>query len=62
MGQMSQMGWIGKYCLAGSSKTTPRILFFSIAMAADYSIELISTKTCAAQFIGHNEIFLDSVY
>ena len=29
-------------CLAGSSKTAPTILIFSIAMGADYSFELIS--------------------
>jgi hypothetical protein len=28
-------------CLAGSSKTAPRILIFSIAMDADYSFDLI---------------------
>ena len=32
-------------CLAGSSKPAPRILIFSIAMGADYSIELISIET-----------------
>ena len=60
---MGQMGWIGSavYCLAGSSKTAPRILIFSIAMGADYSIELISIDTYAPQFIGHNNIFLGSV-
>ena len=47
-------------CLAGSSKTAPRILIFSIAMGADYSIELISIETYAPQFIGHNKIFLGS--
>jgi hypothetical protein len=29
-------------CLAGSSKTAPRLLIFLIAMGADYSFELIS--------------------
>ena len=48
-------------CLAGSSKTAPRILIFSIASGADYSIELISIETHAPQFIGHNKIFLGSV-
>ena len=37
-------------CLAGSSKTAPRILIFSMAMGADYTFELISIKTCAPQF------------
>ena len=39
----------------------PKILIFSIAMGANYSIELISIETYAPQFIGHNKIFLDSV-
>ena len=33
--------------LGGSSKTAPGILIFSIAMDADYTLELISIKTCA---------------
>ena len=33
-----------------------------MAMGADYSIELISIETYASQFIGHNKIFLGSVY
>jgi hypothetical protein len=32
-------------CLAGSSKTAPRILIFSIAMGADYSFEPNSIET-----------------
>ena len=48
--------------LASSSKSAPRILiFFSIAMGADYLIELISIETYAPQYIGHNKIFLESV-
>ena len=46
-------------CLGGSPKTSARILIFSIAMGADYSIELI--ETYVPQFIGHNKIFLGSV-
>ena len=42
-------------CLAGSSKTAPRILIFSTA------IELISIETYVSQFIGRNKIFLGSV-
>ena len=41
-------------CLAGSSKTAPRILIFSNAMGADYPFELISVEAYAPQFIGHN--------
>ena len=31
-------------------------------MGADYSFELISIETYAPQFIGHNKVFLGSVY
>ena len=48
-------------CLDGSSKTAPRILIFSMAMGADYSFELIFIETYAPQFIGYNELFLESV-
>ena len=48
-------------CLAGSSKTAPRILIFSIAMGADYSFQLISIETYAPQYNGHNKLFLGSV-
>ena len=59
---MGQMEWLGSAVyLAGSSKTAPRILIFSIFMGAKYSIELISIETYAPQFIGHNTFFLDSV-
>ena len=34
---------------------------FSIAMGANYSFEFISTETYAPQFIGHNNVFLNSV-
>ena len=47
--------------LAGSSKTAPRILIFSIAMGADYSFELNSIETYALQCFGHNDLFLGSV-
>jgi len=36
--------------LAGSSKTAPRILIFSMAMDADYTFKPISIKTRAPQF------------
>jgi hypothetical protein len=32
-----------------------------MAMGADYSFELIYIETYAAQFIGHNKLFLGSV-
>ena len=37
-------------CLAGSSKTAPRILIFSIAMGADYSFYVKSIATYAPTF------------
>ena len=49
-------------CLACSSKMAPRILIFSITMGADYSFGPNSIKTYFPQFIGHNEIFLGSVW
>ena len=33
-----------------------------MAMDADYTLELISIKTCAPQFKWHNKSFLDSVF
>ena len=48
--------------LAGSSKTTPRILIYSMAMGANYSFEVISIETYAPQFIVHNKLFLGSVF
>ena len=56
------IGWFGSaVSLAGSSKTTPRILIFSMAMGADYSFELISIETYTPQFNGDNKSFLGSV-
>ena len=40
-------------CLAGSSKTAPRILLFSIAMGAGYSFYVKSVGTCAPTFFGY---------
>ena len=37
--------------LAGSSKTAPKILIFSVVMGADYSFELNSIETYAPQFL-----------
>ena len=48
-------------CLAGSSKTAPRILFFSMAMDAHYSFWLISIETYAPQYKRLNKSFLGSV-
>ena len=56
---MDRLNW--QCCLACSSKTASRILIFSIAMGADYSIELISIENYVPQFIGHDNIFIGSV-
>ena len=40
--------------LAGSSKTAPRILIFSIAMGADYSFELKNIESWVPAFFKHN--------
>ena len=59
--EIGQNGLNWQCCLAGSSKTAPRILIFSIAMGADYSFKLIFIVHWVPQFIGHNKIFLCSV-
>ena len=59
--KMGPNGLNWQCCLAGSSKTAPRILIFSMAMGADYTFELISIKTCAPQFKWHNKSFLGNV-
>ena len=48
-------------CFAGSSKTAPRILVFSIAMGDDYSFEMNSIETWAPTFFEHRYLFLGSV-
>ena len=46
-----------RYCLAGSSKTAPGILIFSIALGADNSFYVKSIATYAPTFFGY--IILD---
>jgi hypothetical protein len=41
-------------CLGGSFKTAPRILISSIAMGADYSLEVKNIKIWAPKFFKHN--------
>ena len=42
------LNWLDwQCCLAGSSKTDPRILIFSIAMVAYYSFEVKSIEICS---------------
>ena len=43
--QIYRQNW--QCCLAGSSKTAPKSLIFSMAMGADYSFEIISIETYA---------------
>ena len=57
---VNRLNW--QCCLAGSSKPAPRNFIFSPAMGANYSSELISIERYAPQFIGHNKLFLGSVY
>ena len=46
-------------CLAGSSKTAPRILIFSIAMGAKPSFQLKSIAIWAPAFFMHNNSFIE---
>ena len=55
------MGWIGSAVLLVAPKRSPGFWFFSMAMGADYSFELISIETYAPQYIWHNKFFLGSV-
>ena len=47
--------------LAGSSKTAPRILIFSIAIGADYSFDIKSGFSIAPAFSLHNNFDIASV-
>ena len=48
-------------CLAGSSKTAPRIFIFSIVLGAEYSFYLKSFATYAPAFLGYNNSALARV-
>ena len=48
-------------CLAGSSKTAPRILIFSIAVDANYSYEVKNSEIWAPAFYKHNNSFIAAV-
>ena len=50
-----------QWCLAGSSKTAPRILIFSIAIGADYSFDIKSGFSIAPAFSLHNNFDIASV-
>ena len=47
--------------LAGSSKTAPRILIFSIAIDADYSYQVKNSEIWAPAFFKHNNSFIATV-
>ena len=47
------LDWQG--CLTGSSKTAPRIFIFSIALGADYSLELDFIIGYAPAFSSYNK-------
>ena len=57
----SQIGLDWQCCLAGSSKTAPRIFIFSIVMGAEYSFYLKSIATYAPAFLGYNNSVLARV-
>ena len=48
-------------CLAGSSKTTLRILIFLIVLSAEYLSHVKSIATYAPQFLGYNSSVLGIV-
>ena len=48
--------------LAGSFKTAPRILIFSIAIGADYSFDIKSGFSIAPAFSLHNNFNIASVH
>ena len=56
---LNALNW--QCCLAGSSKTAPRILIFSIAMGADYSYEAKNSEIWAPAFFKHNNSFKATV-
>ena len=53
---------LAKSAVAGSSKTAPRILIFSIAMGADYSFYVKYINTFALKFFGCISSALVSVW
>ena len=48
-------------CLAGSSKTAPSILIFSIVMVADYSFDVKNIDIWAPAFFKHSNSFTATV-
>ena len=61
-GPIFEVNWLGWQCyLAGSSKTAPRILIFSIAIGADHSYEEKNSDIRAPAFFKHNNSFIATV-
>ena len=48
--------------LAGSSKTAPTILIFSIAMGANNSFEVKNIEIWVAAFFKHNNSYVATMY
>ena len=59
--QFSPFGPFLRCCLAGSSKTAPRILIFSIAIGADYAFYVKTIKTHLRAFLAPNILAIGRV-
>ena len=59
MFEVNELDW--QYYLAGSSKTAPRILIFSVAIGADYSFDIKSGFSIAPAFSLHKIFDIASV-
>ncbi len=61
-GPISEVNGLDWQCyLAGSSKTAPRILIFSVAIGANYSYEVKNSEIWAPAFFKHNNSFIATV-
>ena len=58
--EVNGLDW--QYCSAGSSKTAPRVLTFSIFIDADYSYEVKNSEIWAPAFFMHNNSFIATVW
>ena len=59
-GPNSRLNW--QCCLADRSKTSTRILIFSIAMGADYSFEVKNIEIWVTAFFKHNDSSVATVW
>ena len=59
--EIGQNGLNWQCCLAGSSKTAPMILIYSIALGANYSFEMKSIEIWTPAFFKHNNTFIATV-